>query len=46
MTDQEKIERGRLEYALNHPWVLQYNFGHLELIKKYYEMTKIWRLLE
>jgi hypothetical protein len=36
---QEQIERDRVEYALNNPWVLQYDFGHLELIKKYYKMS-------
>ena len=35
---QEQIERERVEYALENQWVLKYNFGHWELIKKYYNM--------
>ncbi len=40
-----KQDIDRIEYALENPWVLQYDFGHFELIKKYYyaslQQTKI-----
>jgi hypothetical protein len=27
-------ENERIKYALEHPWVFNYNFGHLQLIEK------------
>jgi hypothetical protein len=36
--NKEEIER--MEYALQNPWVFKYHFGHIELIRKYYEITQ------
>ena len=31
---RERTIRDRIDYALRNPWVLQYNFGHLQLIEQ------------
>lgn len=36
MNEQERIELARVEYAVKNPWVFQYNFGHKELLIKYF----------
>jgi hypothetical protein len=40
-----KYEIERLEYALQNPWVFKYNFGHIELVRKFYWASK-WPTLE
>lgn len=32
---REKWDRSRIQYAIDNPWVMQYDFGHKELIEKY-----------
>jgi hypothetical protein len=39
---KEQIDR--LEYAIANPWVFKYDFGHIELLRKYYEITDFCRL--
>ena len=38
MKTEEEFEIERAKYALDNIWVLQYNFGHIELIKKYFDI--------
>lgn len=38
---QEKLERQRVQYAKDNPWVLRYDLGHRELIERYAERPAI-----
>lgn len=34
---KEKFEYERMKYALENPWVLKYDFGHIEIIQKNFQ---------